>query len=120
MRLATATILLTGALAVWLPSVNAQTPCPSYRPCGVGETWGGNQMVKQGFFGADFRPSCQAHDTCEGPSRDCDRQFLHHMYSACDSSTNPHKCRRKARSYYLASRMYHTIIPTPLRRLFSR
>ncbi len=120
MRLATATILLTGALAAWQPGVHAQTACPSYRPCGMGETWGGNRLVKQGFFGADFRPACQGHDTCEGSPRDCDRRFLHDMYTACDSSTNPRKCRRKARSYFLGSRMYHTLIPEPLRRMLSR
>lgn len=120
MRLATATIFLTGALAVWLPSVDAQTTCPPYRPCGVGESWGGNRWVKQGFFGADFRPACQGHDTCQGLPRDCDRRFLQDMYTACDSSTNPRKCRRKARSYFLGSRMYHTLIPKPLRQLITR
>jgi hypothetical protein len=120
MRPTIPTILLTGVLAVWLPSVNAQNACPPYRPCGAGETWGGNRLVKQGFLGADFRPSCQAHDTCEGTPRDCDRQFLQNMYTACDSSTDPRKCRKKARNYFLASRIYHTIIPMPVRRLFQR
>ena len=117
MRIAIATILLTGSLIVWLPSVKAETTCPSYRPCGAGKTWGGNRLIKQGFYGADFRPACQAHDTCQGSNRDCDRQFLHNMYTACENSTNPRKCRKAARNYYLASRIYHTI-PTPLRELF--
>ncbi|APW61561.1 hypothetical protein [Paludisphaera borealis] len=73
--------------------------------------------MKQGFFGADFRPACQAHDTCETSPRDCDRQFLCDMYAACESSTNPGKCRKKARSYFLGSRVYHSFA-VPLRRLF--
>ncbi|MDR3619329.1 MAG: hypothetical protein P4L85_08260 [Paludisphaera borealis] len=117
MRVTLPTILLAGALAFWLPRADAQTNCPPYRPCGVGETWGGNRLVKQGFFGADFRPACQAHDTCEASPRDCDRQFLCDMYAACESSTNPGKCRKKARSYFLGSRVYHSFA-VPLRRLF--
>lgn len=96
MHLTIPTILLTGTIVFWLPSANAQSTCPPYRPCGVGETWGGNRLVKQGLFGVDFRPSCRAHDTCEGSSRDCDRLSLQNMYTACDSSTNPRKCRKGA------------------------
>jgi hypothetical protein len=117
MRTTIRTILLAGAFAAWVPSVDAQTTCPSYRPCGVGDSWSGNRLVKQGFFGADFRPACQAHDTCEAAPRDCDRQFLSDMYATCDSSTNPRKCRKKARSYFLGSRVYHSVV-VPLRRLF--
>jgi len=117
MRLTIPTILLAGVFAVWLPSAHAQTACPPYRPCGAGQTWGGNRLIKQGFFGADFRPACQAHDTCEAAPRDCDRQFLCDMYAACASSTNPNKCRKKARTYYLGSRAYHSVM-VPLRRLF--
>jgi hypothetical protein len=119
MRLILATIVLTSVLTTWTSSANAQTDCPWYRPCGPGETWGGNRWIKQGFFGADFRPACQAHDTCEASPRECDRRFLQDMYTACESSTNPHRCRKKARTYYLASRIYHSI-PKPLRRIFQR
>jgi hypothetical protein len=31
------------------------------------------------------------------------------MYSACETSTHPALCRMKARRYYLASRIWHTI-----------
>ncbi|WP_165225430.1 hypothetical protein [Aquisphaera insulae] len=116
MRLTFPTILLAGAFAAWLPAASAQTPCPSYRPCGAGDTWTGNRLVKQGFFGADFRPACQGHDTCERAPRDCDRQFLRDMYAACENSTDPSRCRRKARNYYMGSRVYHSIV-TPLRKL---
>jgi hypothetical protein len=119
MRLTIPTIFLAAASAAWPPSVDAQTACPPYRPCGAGETWGGNRLVRQGFFGADFRPACQAHDTCEASPRECDRLFLCDMYTACEGSTDPRRCRRKARSYFVASRIYHTIV-TPMRRLLHR
>ena len=83
--------------------------CPSWRPCGPGRTWGGNRCVRQGFYGADFRPACACHDAClqsGAPRCECDRQFLCNMYSACDSSCNPEKCRRKARCYYRMSRLF--------------
>ena len=119
MRCTIRTILLAGALAVWLPEVKAQTACPPYRPCGAGQTWGGNRLVRQGFVGVDIRPACQAHDTCYDSPRECDRRFLCDMYAACENSPNPRKCRKKARTYFLASRVYHTFT-VPLRRLLHR
>jgi hypothetical protein len=90
-------------------SAQAQSNCPPWRPCGAGNSWGGNRLVPQGFYGADFRPACLQHDTCELSDRQCDRQFLGAMYSACETSTHPALCRMKARRYYLASRIWHTI-----------
>ncbi len=87
----------------------AKAQCPDYRPCGPGPTFGGNRLIKQGFFGADFRPSCQQHDTCNGTDRECDRMFLKNMYSACATSSHPRRCRAKARHYFLVSRIYHSI-----------
>lgn len=88
----------------------AQAECPPWRPCGPGNTWGGNRCIRQGFYGADFRPACSCHDAClAGCSsrRDCDRQFLCNMSSACDCSCNPEKCRKKARCYYRMARLAH-------------
>lgn len=83
--------------------------CPAWRPCGAGNTWGGNRFCKQGFYGADFRPACQCHDECllsGACRRDCDQQFLCHMYDACECSYNPRACRRKARMYYYGARIF--------------
>jgi hypothetical protein len=91
-------------------SATAEAGCPPWRPCGIGNSWGGNRLVPQGFYGADFRPACACHDAClEGCSSryDCDQQFLCNMYSACDCSSNPEKCRRKARCYYRMARLVH-------------
>ena len=87
----------------------AQAECPPWRPCGPGNSWGGNRCVRQGFYGADFRPACACHDAClqsGAPRYECDRQFLCHMYAACDGSCNPKKCYRKARCYYRLSRIF--------------
>lgn len=91
-------------------SASAKAECPPWRPCGIGNTWGGNRFVPQGFYGADFRPACACHDAClEGCTsrRECDRQFLCNMYAACDGSCNPRKCYRKARCYYRMARLAH-------------
>jgi hypothetical protein len=91
-------------------SAAAQAQCPPWRPCGPGNTWGGNRLIRQGFYGADFRPACACHDECLKTcvSRyECDRQFLCNMYAACDDSCNPEKCRHKARCYYRAARLAH-------------
>lgn len=92
-------------------SVHAGWPggCPPWRPCGPGNTMGGNRLVAQGFFGADFRPSCSSHDACLAagvPRAQCDRQFLNNMNSACDSSNHPFLCRMKAFQYYAGARLF--------------
>ncbi len=92
---------------------------PAYRPCGAGQTWGGNRLIPQMSFGADFRPACQAHDTCEGTNRECDKIFLKNMYCACETSKHPLLCRMQARHYYITSRIYH-MIPRPIRQAFRR
>ena len=87
----------------------AQADCPPWRPCGPGNTWGGNGLIPQGFYGADFRPACAAHDACYAGCanrRDCDRQFLYNMQSACACSDNPRACNRKARFYYVTARLF--------------
>ncbi|WP_050986214.1 hypothetical protein [Schlesneria paludicola] len=86
-----------------------QADCPPWRPCGPGNSWGGNPFIPQGFYGADFRSACAAHDACYqscADRRDCDRQFLYNMQSACECSSNPRACQRKARCYYLAARLF--------------
>ncbi len=87
----------------------ASADCPPWRPCGPGNSWGGNRLIPQGFYGADFRPACDRHDACLrtcAARRDCDQQFLCDMYDACECSCNPEKCRRKARCYYRMTRMF--------------
>ena len=96
---------------VWLTnSAPVQAECPPWRPCGPGNPWGGNRLVPQGFYGADFRPACAGHDACYTgsgiPRRECDRQFLCNMYSACENSSNPRACQRKARHYYFMARLF--------------
>ncbi|MGQ0636331.1 MAG: hypothetical protein ACT4QC_17100 [Planctomycetaceae bacterium] len=89
----------------------AQAGCPPWRPCGPGNTWGGNRCIPQGFYGADFRPACACHDACLrtcASRRDCDQQFLCNMYAACDGSCDPERCYRKARCYYRWARLAHT------------
>ncbi len=90
-------------------SAAAEAGCPPWRPCGPGNSWGGNRLIRQGFYGADFRPACACHDACLQSGccrRDCDRQFLCNMYSACECSSNPRACQRKARMYYRAARLF--------------
>lgn len=70
---------------------------------------GGNRLVAQGFFGADFRPSCATHDACLAsgvPRRQCDQQFRNNMYGACENSRHPFLCRVKAFEYYAAARLF--------------
>ena len=90
--------------------LSAQAECPPWRPCGPGSPAGGNRLIPQGFYGADFRPACAAHDACytgSGFSRsECDRQFLCNMQAACDCSSNPRACYRKARFYYNTARLF--------------
>lgn len=88
--------------------VPAGADCPPWRPCGPGNSWGGNHLVPQGFYGADFRYACANHDECYkscANRKDCDRQFLHNMQCACDCSANPRACYRKAKCYYMAARL---------------
>ncbi|MBC7966499.1 MAG: hypothetical protein H7Z17_11320 [Fuerstia sp.] len=83
--------------------------CPPWRPCGPGNSWGGNRIVAQRFFGADIRPTCATHDAClaSGASRrQCDRQFLSHMNCACENSRHPVLCRMKAFEYFAATRLF--------------
>jgi hypothetical protein len=92
---------------------DASAQCPPWRPCGPGQTWGGNRLVPQGFYGADFRPACANHDACYASCanrRDCDRQFLQNMQSACDCSTHPMLCRHKARCYYINARLFGGLV----------
>ncbi|MFN0054935.1 MAG: hypothetical protein ACKV0T_22420 [Planctomycetales bacterium] len=103
-------LLLAGVLLGWLGSSAAEAGCPPWRPCGPGPSWGGNRLIHQGFYGADFRPACANHDACLATCArrsDCDRQFLCEMYSACECSTNPKACQRKARCYYKIARLAH-------------
>ncbi|MCA9095438.1 MAG: hypothetical protein KDA68_18290 [Planctomycetaceae bacterium] len=84
--------------------------CPPWRPCGWGNSFGGNRLIPQGFYGADFRYACQAHDDCyaNGCNRriDCDRQFRANMHCACESSNHPGLCRMKANCYFVAARVF--------------
>ncbi len=81
-----------------------------WRPCGPGNSCGGNRLFRQGSHGADFRPACQAHDDCYqngcGRRKDCDRQFRDEMFAACDCSSNPGACRRHARAHYIGARLF--------------
>jgi hypothetical protein len=100
--------VLVGCLGL-APNAGAQQ-CPPWRPCGPGETWGGNRLIGQGFRGTDFRPACARHDACLAAGcspRACDRAFLRDMNAACAYSTNPWACRRKACRYFLATRIAH-------------
>ena len=72
------------------------------RPCGPDSVTGPLRwLIPQGAFGADFRPACRGHDACyDTPFANrsqCDQQFLNGMLQACDQSTHPVLCRRKAR-----------------------
>lgn len=84
--------------------------CPWWRPCGPGNSWGGNRGFAQGAYGADFRPACAQHDACLANGcnsrKSCDREFLNNMYSACECSDKPLLCRHKARMYYLGARLF--------------
>lgn len=83
--------------------------CPPWRPCGPGNSFGGNRLLPQGGFGADFRPSCATHDAClaSGRSRrECDREFYNSMNCACESSRHPFLCRMRAFRYYAGVRLF--------------
>ena len=84
--------------------------CPWWRPCGPGETYGGNKRIPQGGHGVDFRPACQRHDDCyDTPGarrKDCDRQFLNDMLALCDEAGNPRGSRCRAMTFYVAVRLF--------------
>jgi hypothetical protein len=83
--------------------------CPPWRPCGPGNSFGGNRLLPQGGFGADFRTSCATHDAClaSGRSRhECDREFYNNMNCACESSRHPFLCRVRAFRYYAGVRLF--------------
>jgi len=99
------------AVAAFVTPVQAGGPggCPPWRPCGPGNSYGGNHMIAQGSFGADFRPTCASHDAClasGAPRWQCDRQFLNNMNCACQSSRHPFLCRVKAFEYFAAARLF--------------
>jgi hypothetical protein len=89
--------------------------CPPWRPCGPGNSWGGNRLFRQGVSGADFRPACAAHDACFAdpsiPRKCCDRAFLAGMLSSCECSANPVLCRMKARQTYVGVRLFGGLYP---------
>ena len=68
------------------------------------------QLIPQDFHGADFRPACRRHDagyTSSGiPRRQCDLQFHSDLIVACQDSTRPIRCRRRAKTMYRAVRMF--------------
>jgi hypothetical protein len=104
-------LMLAGVLAAGMSgSAFAQGGCPPWRPCGPGNSWGGNLLFRQGAAGADFRPACANHDAClanpYNGRRMCDQQYLSEMYAACNCSDDPEKCRRKARSQYVGVRLF--------------
>lgn len=87
---------------------NASKSCPAWRPCGPGETWGGNRFIPQGAYGVDARHVCQKHDECydaNGNRKDCDVAFYNELKCLCESSTNPRACKRAARVAYLGVRL---------------
>ncbi|HET6426290.1 MAG TPA: hypothetical protein VFG20_21540 [Planctomycetaceae bacterium] len=87
----------------------ASAQCPPWRPCGPGNTWGGNRLFRQGAGGADFRPACANHDACLASGfsrRACDQAYYNQMTAACACSDNPGKCMRKARSQYIGVRLF--------------
>ena len=87
---------------------DVQAAGPAWRPCGPGNSCGGNRWLPQGGFGADFRPSCATHDAClaSGRSRrECDRAFYANMNSACDQSRHPFLCRLRACKYFAGARL---------------
>ncbi len=93
-----------------MTSAMPQRSCPPWRPCGPGQSFGGNRLFKQGYAGADFRSACARHDDCLMSGRcsryGCDRQFLADLDAACGCSSRPWLCRLKARKYYLGVRLF--------------
>lgn len=95
------------AAAFFASAAPALAQCTGNGPCGpVGLEW----AVPQGFAGADFRPSCAAHDRCystPGVSRaSCDRQFHRGLVASCDNSRHPILCRLTAHSMFGMTRLF--------------
>lgn len=85
------------------------TSCPWWRPCGPGETFGGNKRIPQGAFGADARPSCERHDQCYRDAvtgrKVCDQNFRNDLRCECENSTHPWLCKRLAGVAYALVRV---------------
>lgn len=108
LRFAFLVVFVVAAALVTSAHADGPRGCPPWRPCGPGNSFGGNRLIGQGFYGADFRPACAAHDAClgSGGSRwNCDQQFLDNMNCACENSNHPVLCRMKAYKYFLATRV---------------
>lgn len=103
-----AVVAFSGGTAEAKP--RADGSCPAWRPCGGGETWGGNRFIPQSRAGADFRPVCAAHDKCYEdsckPRKQCDKEFLDGLNCACASSSRPRACQRRAKLMYVAVRLF--------------
>ncbi len=98
-----------GLLTVVVMAAQGSMAHADWRPCGPGNSCGGNRLIRQGFFGADFRSACAQHDACYaagGNRKACDVQFRNNMYAACACSDNPARCQRKANHYYRAARLF--------------
>ena len=107
-----AAVLITAGSVTSSAVAGGSGSCPPWRPCGAGNSFGGNRLVPQGFFGVDFRPACATHDAClaSGASRrDCDRRFYGQLKSACSNSSNPALCRAKAFQYFVAVRLFSAV-----------
>jgi hypothetical protein len=112
--------LLVAAAAVCLSPLSAEAgghkkqsdplPCPWWRPCGSGETFGGNKRIPQSGFGIDIRPACQRHDWCyEDPTtgrKQCDVTFHKELRCMCENSTHPFLCKRAAKLAYVSVRLF--------------
>ncbi len=108
-KIAIAAIVLCAMSSVAQAGMFTNMGGDMWRPCGPGNSCGGNTCIPQGFYGADFRHACANHDanlqSCM--SRKCaDRQFLSDMNDACSCSSNPRACQRKAQHYYRTARMF--------------
>lgn len=108
-RLAILALAMTAFVSGSSAQAGGPGSCPPWRPCGPGNSFGGNRLVQQRFFGADMRPACATHDAClaSGASRrQCDRQFLGNMNGACENSRHPFLCRVKAFHYFTSARLF--------------
>lgn len=106
--IAAAVILFLGVIAT---ETYAGGPggCPPWRPCGPGNSWGGNRLLHQGAFGADFRPACATHDACLASGRprwQCDQEFYGNMLNSCNCSRHPVLCQMRAFRYYAGARLF--------------
>ena len=104
-----AVFFMSASLAVTPAVAGGPGGCPPWRPCGPGNSFGGNRLISQGGFGVDFRSSCASHDAClaSGVSRrQCDQQFHSHMRCACENSRHPILCRMKAFKFFAGARIF--------------